>query len=80
MYLTMVGVAVGHQQKLQQLLPYWQQYWDQQKAMTSHDNRLQQQAFRWGLEEFRVSLFAQVVKTAYPISAKRLEKLWQKSV
>lgn len=31
-------------------------------------------AFRWRLEEFRVSLFAQQLKTAYPISAKRMEE------
>ncbi len=33
--------------------------------------------FRWMVEEYRVSLFAQRLKTKYPISAKRLEKQWQ---
>lgn len=33
--------------------------------------------FRWHVEELRVSLFAQELKTPYPVSAKRLEKLWQ---
>ena len=33
--------------------------------------------FRWNLEEFRVSLFAQVLKTPYPVSAKRLQQAWQ---
>jgi ATP-dependent helicase HrpA len=28
------------------------------------------------LEEFRVSLFAQQLKTAYPVSAKRMDKAW----
>jgi ATP-dependent helicase HrpA len=32
--------------------------------------------FRWALEEFRVSLFAQAIKTAYPISAQRMDKAW----
>jgi ATP-dependent helicase HrpA len=32
--------------------------------------------FRWRLEELRVSLFAQELKTPYPVSHKRLEKLW----
>ncbi|MHB8914530.1 MAG: ATP-dependent RNA helicase HrpA [Thiobacillus sp.] len=32
--------------------------------------------FRWQLEELRISLFAQELKTPYPVSAKRLEKLW----
>jgi len=33
--------------------------------------------FRWLLEELRVSLFAQELKTPVPVSAKRLAKLWQ---
>ena len=32
--------------------------------------------FRWWLEELRVSLFAQELKTPQPVSAKRLEKIW----
>ena len=32
--------------------------------------------FRWQLEELRISLFAQELKTPYPVSAKRLEKVW----
>ena len=32
--------------------------------------------FRWQLEELRISLFAQELKTPYPVSAKRLEKMW----
>lgn len=34
-------------------------------------------AYRWGLEEFRVSLFAQAIGTRMPVSKKRLDKLWQ---
>ena len=33
--------------------------------------------FGWLLEELRVSLFAQALKTPVPVSAKRLAKLWQ---
>jgi ATP-dependent helicase HrpA len=32
--------------------------------------------FRWQLEELRVGLFAQELRTAQPVSAKRLEKAW----
>ena len=32
--------------------------------------------YRWMLEEFRVSLFAQTLKTLMPVSIKRLRKLW----
>jgi len=33
--------------------------------------------FRWQIEELRVSLFAQELKTPYPVSVKRLQKLWE---
>ena len=32
----------------------------------------------WMLEEFRVSLFAQQMKTRLPVSSKRLEQQWLK--
>ena len=35
----------------------------------------QREAFRWMLEEFRVSLFAQELGTAHPVSAMRLKQL-----
>jgi len=34
--------------------------------------------FRWGIEELRVSLFAQQLGTRGKISPKRLEKLWHR--
>ncbi len=39
-----------------------------------HDTRLEE--FRWLLEELRVSLFAQELRTPQPVSVKRLEKTW----
>ena len=33
--------------------------------------------FRWQIEELRISLFAQELKTPYPVSVKRLQKLWE---
>ncbi len=38
------------------------------------DSRLDE--FRWQLEELRVSLFAQELRTPQPVSVKRLEKVW----
>ena len=32
--------------------------------------------FRWLLEELRVSLFAQELRTPMPVSVKRLQKAW----
>ena len=33
--------------------------------------------FRWLLEELRVSLFAQELRTPMPVSVKRLQKVWE---
>ena len=35
------------------------------------------QEFRWLIEELRVALFAQSLKTSVPMSVKRMEKYWQ---
>ena len=32
--------------------------------------------FGWMVQELRVSLFAQELKTPFPVSAKRLSKFW----
>ena len=36
--------------------------------------------FRWLIEELRVSLFAQELKTPFPVSIKRLEKIWSELI
>ena len=40
----------------------------------ARDDRLDE--YRWWLEELRVGLFAQELKTPQPVSVKRLEKIW----
>ena len=40
-----------------------------------YDPRLEE--FRWLLEELRVSLFAQELRTPMPVSVKRLQKVWE---
>ncbi|WP_171810330.1 ATP-dependent RNA helicase HrpA [Marinomonas posidonica] len=56
----------------------WQTYHKQKKA---HDDKAlydpELVKYRWMLEEYRISLFAQSVGTLEPISAKRLAKQWQ---
>jgi ATP-dependent helicase HrpA len=57
----------------------WQKWQDkinalQQAHLTISDDLLE---YRWLIEELRVSLFAQELKTPFPISIKRLEKTWQ---
>ncbi len=41
---------------------------------TSEEKRAALEEFRWQIEEYKVSLFAPELKTAFPISRKRLEK------
>ena len=41
----------------------------------THVPPVQREAFRWLLEEFRVSVFAQELGTAQPVSAQRLRGL-----
>ncbi|MDO4442225.1 MAG: DUF3418 domain-containing protein, partial [Moraxella sp.] len=39
-----------------------------------HDPKLS--GYRWAVEEYRINLFAQPMKTKFAVSEKRLEKLW----
>ncbi len=50
----------------------WQRALGARKGVS--DPRLDE--FRWLLEELRVSLFAQELKTPMPVSVKRLQKVW----
>jgi ATP-dependent helicase HrpA len=52
-----------------------QSLWDDYKKLLKKSGESAElREFRWMLEEFRVSLFAQDLGTAYPVSQKRLEK------
>jgi len=66
------------QQNAQLLQKLWASY-EAEKAQREkhHQSTLPLTEYRWLLEELCVSLFAQSLKTSVPISAKRLEKLWQ---
>jgi len=50
---------------------------DQAKQLKSGGPDPQLEQFRWLLEELRVQLFAQELKTPVPVSVKRLSKMWQ---
>lgn len=62
---------------MKELKHLWQQYEQraavQAKAATAN---VALEHYRWMLEELRVSLFAQELKTIAPVSVKRLQKLW----
>jgi ATP-dependent helicase HrpA len=77
--LEKLGHASGRDQQLTREMAGLYQQWLQrdQKYRESgrQDERLEE--IRWSLEELRVSLFAQELKTAYPVSLKRIEKRWK---
>ncbi|MDE2308777.1 MAG: ATP-dependent RNA helicase HrpA [Xanthomonadaceae bacterium] len=57
------------QQRMLQVLPYWREYLKHRAAGSAGLDEL-----RWLIEEWRVSLFAQELRTAEPVSAKRLAR------
>jgi ATP-dependent helicase HrpA len=62
-------------ERLAELRPLEQRYWRVlAERRGTPDPRLAE--FRWLLEELRVSLFAQELRTPQPVSVKRLEKVW----
>ncbi len=56
-----------------QVQPYWDDY---KKLRNKEGNSKKVKKLRWMLEEFRVSLFAQDLGTACPVSAKRVAKMF----
>ncbi|MEI7948232.1 MAG: DUF3418 domain-containing protein, partial [bacterium] len=67
----------GDSRKEAELQPVWQRYTDfiGSDKITRVDKALLSQ-YRWMVEEYRVSLFAQELRTPYPVSSKRLNTLW----
>jgi ATP-dependent helicase HrpA len=63
-----------HTHSIAELTKRYDERLDKQRKAGVDDPRLEE--FRWALEELRVSLFAQELKTPYPISYKRMEKMW----
>jgi ATP-dependent helicase HrpA len=56
------------------LSPYWERFIE---FNDEHYDHPVFSLYRWMLEEYRVSLFAQGLKTNTPVSEKRIEKQWQ---
>jgi ATP-dependent helicase HrpA len=56
-----------------------QQKWSAWEALCRQEGRVDErlEEIRWQLEELRISLFAQELGTAFPVSVKRVEKRWQ---
>jgi ATP-dependent helicase HrpA len=61
-----------------EVTPLWDKYKQRREAEANvYPPNLHLQHFRWLLEEFRVSLFAQTLGTTETVSLKRLEKIWK---
>ena len=63
-------------QRLAELRPL-EQRWLRRLAELKGASDPKMDDYRWLLEELRVSLFAQELRTPQPVSAKRLDKAWQ---
>ncbi len=64
---------------LHQFAPFWQRYVERREALALQgveDEELV--TYRWMLEEYRVSFFAQKLGTALTVSPQRLERQWDK--
>jgi ATP-dependent helicase HrpA len=64
------------QQVMDDLIGLYQYRAEEHRERDIYDPELEH--YRWMLEEFRVSLFAQELRTAIPVSEVRLEKQWAK--
>lgn len=71
----------GNPSRDAQLMAEWQnaaaQFQRTLKNGAGKNNDPRMIEFRWMLEELRVSLFAQELRTPMPVSAKRLQKVWE---
>jgi ATP-dependent helicase HrpA len=68
-----------YSQQMEAVARLWQQYLQRlQKHSQKGISDPNLEIFRWQMEELRISLFAQELKTPAPVSVKRLEKLWEK--
>ena len=84
-YLKAINVRLeklrGNPSRDAQLMGEWQaaaaQFQRTVKNMAGKNNDPRMIEFRWMLEELRVSLFAQELRTPMPVSAKRLQKVWE---
>ncbi len=62
---------------VEELSLLWSQFESRRLQLKEEQNADQRLiTYRWMLEEYRVSLFAQPLKTLHPVSAKRLRKSW----
>jgi ATP-dependent helicase HrpA len=86
-YLKAMNVRLeklrGNPSRDAQLMAEWQNaasQWQRISKQPGKQNDPRMTEFRWMLEELRVSLFAQELRTPMPVSAKRLQKVWESMI
>ncbi|MEW7980837.1 MAG: ATP-dependent RNA helicase HrpA [Candidatus Sedimenticola endophacoides] len=70
--------AARDQQLLREMQGLYQQWRERDQRCRESgrgDERIEE--LRWAFEELRISLFSQELKTAYPVSLKRLQRRWK---
>ncbi len=77
--LSRMGLSLlDDERRMLEVKPFWDQY----SAAVSDPGGVESSAllseYHWLIEEFRVSVFAQKLKTNVPVSAKRLRKHWHR--
>lgn len=73
------GAGSRDQQQLVAIVPRWQRAIERLKQhQDRHLYDPELETYRWMTEEFRVSLFAQELGTAVPVSEKRLDQQWER--
>ncbi|HQQ63201.1 MAG TPA: ATP-dependent RNA helicase HrpA [Pseudomonadales bacterium] len=73
------GGVVRDQQAVAQLQRYWQPVLAWMEKKNHGELPVAQQSLRWLLEEWRIALFAQPMKTRVPVSEKRVAELFQQA-
>ncbi|UVW27827.1 ATP-dependent RNA helicase HrpA [Massilia sp. H6] len=87
-YLKAINVRLeklrGNPSRDAQLMAEWQaaasQFQRSLKNFSGKNTDPRMLEYRWMLEELRVSLFAQELRTPMPVSAKRLQKVWESMI
>lgn len=73
------GVLARDRELFQELRPRWEMYKKRRQTLRAAGVRDPElELYRWMIEEWRVSLFAQTLGTSMPISARRVDRQWQK--
>ncbi len=73
------GVSPREQMYIEELNGFWKRYQAKAEKLRQEQRySAELEDFRWQIEEYRISLFAQTLGTQSTVSAKRLEKQWDR--